>query len=144
MNAEQLIKELGRALGVELAFSPEGTCRVALDGDVVDFEKTLSSLWVMADLGSARNREDASSSLLAANCLGMQTGGATIALDEERGVFTMHLELWGDVPYPSCEARLTMFVKALRWWKEWLALPPLAVAQKQDGQGFDPFTALKV
>ena len=125
MNAEQLIRELGRSLGIALELSNTGTCRAAFDGDVVDFEASGESLWVMADLGPALHREDASTSLLSANSLGLQTGGATIALDEERSMFTMHMELWSDMPYAVFEKRLAMFIKALRWWKEWLALPPI-------------------
>jgi hypothetical protein len=125
MKAEELIKELGRNLGVALELSPVGTCRASFDGDVVEFEKTDDALWIYAELGSAMNREDASQSLLAANRLGIQTGGATISLDEERSQFVMHVEMWGDMPYESFESRLVLFIKALRWWKEWLALPPL-------------------
>lgn len=131
MNAEGLIKELGRTLGAPMELSPVGTCRAAFDGDVIEFEKVEDDLWIMADLGSAQNREDAVASLLAGNRLGIQTGGATIALDEERGMFTMHMELWGEMPYPTFEAKLTMFIKALRWWKDWLALPPLTSVVKQ-------------
>jgi hypothetical protein len=125
MRAEELIKELGRTLGVALELSPVGTCRASFDGDVVEFEKTDDALWIYAELGSAMNREDANQSLLAANRLGLQTGGATISLDEERSQFVMHVEMWGDMPYESFESRLVLFIKALRWWKEWLALPPL-------------------
>ena len=131
MNAQELIRELGRTLGGALELSPAGTCRAAFDSDVVDFEEDGASLWIFADLGSALHREDASQSLLAANRLGLQTGGATIALDEERSMFVMHMELWSDMPYPSFEAKLTLFIKALRWWKEWLALPPLRSVVKQ-------------
>ena len=46
-------------------------------------------------------------------------------------MFTMHMELWGDMPYLAFEAKLTMFIKALRWWKEWLSLPPLKNLVKQ-------------
>ena len=125
MRAEELIKELGRTLGVALELSPVGTCRASFDGDVVEFEKTDDALWIYAELGSAMNREDASQSLLAANRLGIQTGGATISLDEEKSQFVMHVELWGDMPYENFESRLVLFIKSLRWWKEWLALPPL-------------------
>ena len=125
MTPEELIKELGRTLGAPMELSPVGTCRAAFDGDVIEFEKVEDELWVMADLGSSLNREDAVSSLLAGNRLGIQTGGATIALDEERAMFTMHMELWGDMPYTAFEARLVMFIKALRWWKDWLSLPPI-------------------
>jgi hypothetical protein len=131
MTPEELIKELGRTLGAPMELSPVGTCRAAFDGDIIEFEKVDDDLWIMADLGSAQNREDAVSSLLAGNRLGLQTGGATIALDEERSMFTMHMELWGDMPYLSFEAKLTMFIKALRWWKDWLSLPPLKSMVKQ-------------
>ena len=131
MRAEELIKELGRTLGVALELSPVGTCRASFDGDVVEFEKTDDALWLYAELGSSLHREDASQSLLAANRLGLQTGGATISLDEERNQFVMHMELWGDMPYMSFESRLVLFIKALRWWKEWLALPPLKSVVRQ-------------
>jgi len=145
MNAEELIRELGRALGIELSFSSQNTCRVLLDGDVVDFEKSGEKLYVMADLGSSQNREDAHACLLAANCLGAQTGGATIGIDSGRAMFTLHL-LVSDVPYPTFEADMAQFVRAMRWWKEWLALPPLPGARKEQAAvsadaGFDPFAA---
>ena len=138
MTPEELIKELGRTLGAPMELSPVGTCRAAFDGDIIEFEKVDDDLWIMADLGSAENREDAVSSLLAGNRLGLQTGGATIALDEERAMFTMHMELWGEMPYLAFEARLTMFIKALRWWKEWLALPSLKSMVKQGHPGAAP------
>ena len=131
MKAEELIKELGRSLGIAMELSPIGTCRAAFDGDVVEFEKTDDALWVYAELGSSLHREDANQSLLAANRLGLQTGGATISLDEERNQFVMHMELWGEMPYMSFESRLVLFIKALRWWKEWLALPPLKSVVRQ-------------
>ena len=40
-------------------------------------------------------------------------------------MFTMHMELWGEMPYQTFEGKLVMFIKALRWWKDWLSLPPL-------------------
>ena len=131
MTPEELIKELGRTLGAPMELSPVGTCRAAFDGDVVEFEKADDALWIYAELGSSLHREDASQSLLAANRLGIQTGGATISLDEERSQFVMHVELWGDMPYEAFESRLVLFIKALRWWKEWLALPPLKSVVRQ-------------
>ena len=131
MRAEELIKELGRTLGVALELSPVGTCRASFDGDVVEFEKTDDALWIYAELGSSMNREDANQSLLAANRLGLQTGGATISLDEEHSQFVMHMELWGEMPYENFESRLVLFIKALRWWKDWLSLPPLKSVVRQ-------------
>ena len=134
MKAEELIKELGRTLGAALELSPVGTCSAAFDGDVVEFEQVDDTLWIYADLGSSQNREDAALSLLAANRLGLKTGGAAISLDEERDQFVMHMEVWGDVAYESFESRFVLFIKALRWWKEWLSLPPVkrAGATMQD------------
>lgn len=146
MNAEELIRELGRTLGVELSFSSQNTCRVLLDGDVVDFEKSGDKLYVMADLGSCLNREDAYAALLSANCLGTQTGGATIGIDSARAMFTLHL-VENEVAYAVFEADMTNFIRAMRWWKEWLALPPLPGATRSADSGivssasFDPFAA---
>lgn len=123
MNAEELIRELGRNLGVRMEFGHNGTCRAAFDGDVVDFEKADEYVMVMADIGPAADREDAFHALLASNKLGVQTGGATIGLDESRSKFTLYVELWGAMPYPAFEARLVLFIQALRRWKEWLARP---------------------
>ncbi|MBR3881599.1 MAG: type III secretion system chaperone [Mailhella sp.] len=145
MNAEELIRELGRSLGIALELSPQGTCRVDLDGDMVDFEKSGEKLYVMADLGSSLNREDAHASLLTANCLGAQTGGATLGIDPGRAMFTLHL-LVNEVPYSVFEADLARFIRAMRWWKEWLALPPLPEGRKVPStasaeMSFDPFAA---
>ena len=40
-------------------------------------------------------------------------------------------------------ADIALFIKVLRWWKEWLALPPLPSlgSAKNDAQDFDPFAA---
>lgn len=112
------------------------------DGDVVDFEASGGLLYVMADLGSSLNREDAHASLLAANCLGAQTGGATIGIDMNRAMFTLHRTV-ADVPYSTFEADIALFMKVLRWWKEWLSLPPLPSLgkRKTDAHDFDPFAA---
>lgn len=123
MKASELVSELGAALGITLSLGDEGTCRVFFDEDAVDFEKSGESLYVMADLSSASGREDAFKRLLSANCLGSETGGATLSLDTVREVFMLHAMFQEDTPYPAFEERISMFVKALRYWKEWLALP---------------------
>lgn len=140
MNAEELVRELGRTLNIALELGPQGTCRVELDGDVVDFEKSGDKLYVMADLGSSLYREDAHACLLAANCLGAQTGGATIGIDAARSLFTMHLVI-PETTFESFEADMTLFLKALRWWKEWLTLPPLPRSRSRSAaeENFDPF-----
>ena len=123
MKAAELVSELGSALGITLSLGEDGTCRVFFDEDAVDFEKSGESLYVMADIASASGREDAFKRLLSANCLGSETGGATLSLDAAREVFMLHAMFQEDTPYPAFEERIAVFVKALRYWKEWLALP---------------------
>lgn len=125
-----LIAELGAKLGISLNLSEAGTCRVFFDEDEVDFELAGKSLYVMADVSSAAHRENAYGRLLEANCLGRETGGACIGLDGTRGMFTLHNVFRDNVPYAAFEEELMLFIKALRYWKEWLALPP---AQGENG-----------
>ena len=124
MNGELLISELGRAIGIDLKLSDAGTCGVFFDDDEVLFESHAGKLYLIADLGSAAGREDAYGRLLSADYLGHESGHAVIGLDENRGEFTLHRILEGDMDYPEFEKILTLFVKAVRYWKEWLSLPP--------------------
>lgn len=131
MSAELLIRELGKELGVPLELSREGTCRASFDADVLDFEEMQDGhLMIAAELAPATHREDALRAMMAANFLGMQTGAACLSLDEARDAFVLHTELWGEMPYAVFEQRLVLFVQAVRWWKEWLALPPVSAASK--------------
>ena len=163
MKAEELILEFGRALGIPLELSPQNTCRVNFNGDVVDFEVSGDLLYVMADLGSILSalqhahkngiihRDIKPQNILvhadghikvADFGIARMTGGATIGIDMARAVFTLHRTV-GDVPYAAFEADMALFVKALRWWKEWLSLPPLPSLgkRKTDAHDFDPFAA---
>ena len=38
-----------------------------------------------------------------------------------REIFTLHRVLQGELCYSEFEEILTLFVKALRYWKEWIA-----------------------
>ncbi len=124
MSTEALILELGRVLKIDLALSPQGTARVVLDEDIVDFEQVNDKLYVMAEIGPSTGREDAYLPMMEANNFGVKTGGAFIGIDGARAVFTMTL-VEGDVPFATFEADLARFLKTLRWWKAWLALPPV-------------------
>ena len=123
MLPEQLVAELATTLGIDLRLSDQGTCRVVFDEDEVDFEKSGNQLFVIADIASACARSDAYGRLLAANCLGNETGGAVISLDAAREVFVLHTVCEEGTSYSAFEAKLTLFVKALRYWKEWLSQP---------------------
>ena len=128
MNTRELVAELGAKLGMALQWSEAGTCRILFDDDAVDFEQSGNLLYVMADMASASGREDAYGRLLSANCLGAESGGACIGLDAARNVFTLHIVIRDDASYESFETELMLFLKALRYWKEWLALPPAPVS----------------
>ncbi len=140
MNAQELVAELGVKLGISLELSETGTCRVHFDDDDVDFEQAGNALYIMADIASAAGREDICGRLLAANNLGAESGGACIGLDVGRNTFTMHTVFRGGANYEDFEAELTLFIKALRYWKEWIALSissaPAASAAGTDDPSF--------
>lgn len=135
MRTTELVAELGARLGIELRLNDEGTCRVSFDNDDVDFELSGEALYIMADIAPATGREDAYGRLLKANWLGAESGGASIGLDAGRDVFALYAVERGDVAYEAFEARLVLFLKALRYWKEWLALQsssPVLQAPEED------------
>lgn len=143
MNAHELVTELGAKLGIVLDLAKTGTCRVHFDDDEVDFEQAGDSLYLMADIAPSSGREDAFARLLAANCLGRETGGACIGIDTVRDVFILHVVMRGDTVYEVFEAQLILFIKALRYWKEWLALPASASLSDTAAAGntFSPYAA---
>ena len=120
MQAHDLISELGKTLGIPLSLEG-GTCQVLFDEDAVDFELSVNTLYILAEVGSCVDRTDAYERILQANFGGQQTGGATLSLDGDQ--FMLHLAISEDWTYANFEAGLERFIKALRYWKEWLALP---------------------
>ena len=131
MEYMSLLRELSNALGFDLALSDAGTCGIVFDEDEVMFEINENRLFIMADLGSSEGREDACVSMLKAANLGLETGFSCIGIDEVRGQFTLCRILEGDLAYPDFEKLLAVFVGAVRYWKEWLALPPSSAQQKE-------------
>ena len=129
MRTTELVAELGAKLGIALRMSDEGTCRVSFDNDDVDFELSGDALYIMADIAPVSGREDACVRLLKANWLGAESGGASIGIDDKRDVFALYAVERGDVAYEDFEARLVLFLKALRYWKEWLSLQPAQAVQ---------------
>ncbi len=123
MNKGLLLDELGRVLGVSLKLSDKGTCGLFFDEDEVIFELHEGQLYLIADLGPAEGRQDAYGRLLEANYLGQESGQATFGVDTGRMEFTLHRILDGDMSYPEFERILTIFVQAIRYWKEWLTQP---------------------
>ena len=131
MNAHALIQKLGEALGFKLELSHQHTCAVFFDHDEIIFEKHEDQLYIIADLGSAEGRADAHTRLLEANYLGAESGQACFGLDIKRQVFTLHRILDGELSYEQFEQILLMFIRAMRYWKEWLAQPqPVATTSE--------------
>lgn len=141
MEYSALIRELGGVLGFDLAFSADGTCGVFFDEDEIFFELNDKRLFIMAELGSSEGRELDCMRLLKAANLGLETGFSCIGIDEVSGQFTLCRVLEGDVAYPDFEQILTIFVGAVRYWKEWLSLPPeeAKVPQEQQSQAVYQF-----
>ena len=123
MNGNGLIQKLGEALGLTLELSDQNTCGVFFDQDEIIFEQHEGQLYIMADLGPSAGRTDAHARLLEANCLGAQSGQACIGLDSQREVFTLHRILEGELTYDEFERILTIFIRAVRYWKAWLSQP---------------------
>lgn len=143
MRPEELLAGLGALLGIDLTPGKEGTCRLVLDEDTVDFEVSGDRLFVMADIGSAVDRMSACARFLAADHLGTETGGAVISLDEKREVFMLHSMFEAGISSAAFEERLTLFVKALRYWKAWLnALSVETAAQVPAGENFSNMLAV--
>jgi len=123
MDGKRLMKELGEALGFSLEMSGQNTCAVIFEQDEIIFEQHENQLYIIADLGPSAGRADAHARLLEANCLGAQSGQACLGLDLQREVFTLHRILDGELSYEEFEKILTLFIRATRYWKEWLSLP---------------------
>lgn len=137
MEYSALIRELGNVLGIDLTMTEAGTCGVFFDEDEVMFEVSEGRLFIMADLGPSEGRSDAALRLLRAANLGLETGFACAGIDEARGQFTLCRVLEGDLEYADFEKLLAVFVGAVRYWKEWLALPPSAAKQEESPLPFD-------
>ena len=93
----------------------------------------------MADIAPAEGHEEALPRLLRAANLGLETGYSCIGIDDTRGQFTLCRILEGEWTYPEFEKALSIFVLAVRYWKDWLALPP-AEASKTEFEPFDPLS----
>lgn len=118
-------------------------CGVFFDQDEVSFEVNYDRIFIIAELGSAIGREDAFNRLLSANYLGAQTGFAFIGIDSTRQTFTLNRILDGDLTYKEFEDSVTLFIKALRYWKEWLSLPQ-EIAQDKPVEQFNTVDQLDV
>ena len=139
MQFASLIQELGEKLGMDLDLPESRVCVVIFDEDEVSFEVNDGRLFIMADIAPAEGHEEALPRLLRAANLGLETGYSCIGIDDTRGQFTLCRILEGEWTYPEFEKALSIFVLAVRYWKDWLSLPP-AEASKTEFEPFDPLS----
>lgn len=125
MTASELIKELGARVGISLALNENGLCSVIFDNDTVDFELSGNDLYLIAELGFVQTADkDFYKQLLEANYLGAKTAGAAISLDPDKeNTVVLHKKLAMPMEYADFEKDVEFFVKAVRYWKEFIALP---------------------
>ncbi len=125
MIAGELIKELGAKLGVSIALDENGVCGVIFDKDTVDFELSGNDLYLIAELGfvQAGADKDFYVQLLEANYLGTKTAGAALSLDPDKeNTVMLYKKLATPMEYADFEKELEFFVKAVRYWKEYITL----------------------
>ncbi len=124
--AGELVKELGARLGISLALNENGLCSVNFDKDTVDFELSGNDLYLIAELGLVQAGADKEfyKQLLEANFLGTKTAGAAISLDPDKeNMVVLHKKIVTPMEYTDFEKAVEFFVKAVRYWKEYIALP---------------------
>lgn len=121
MNATQLLSELGNTLGVTLELSADNTCSAIFDEDEIDFELSNGYLYIIAEIAPLQEEVRILKRLLQANSYGRDTGGACIGIDPDREAFVMHRMLSLPLPYEELEKSMTLFIKALRYWKMYMS-----------------------
>lgn len=124
IHVTEIPNQLGGLLGISINPSESGACRVLFDADAVDFQTAGHTLFLIADLGSFKGCEEECAALLRANCCGAETLGAVIGLDADRQMLTLHMMLTGALEEEEFKALLAAFLKAVRYWKAWVAADP--------------------
>lgn len=142
MSFDDLIRQLGNTLQLDLNFSDNGTVSVLFDEDEVFFEKYEKQLYIFADIGDAKDSLFVMKRVLSANYLGNETGQGVISINEIDNSFVLHRLIDGVVSYEVFEKILIMFVKAVRYWKEWISLPREELQQKKLENRDSPFSIL--
>ena len=148
VHVTEIPNQLGSWLDISVAQDENGACRVLFDDDAVDFQPAGRMLFLVSDLGSALDKEEENEALLRANCCGAETLGAVIGLDAERQMLTLHMMLTGSMEEEEFEELLEAFLKAVRYWKAWVAADPSGgkgekpVQMTETQSGVDGFLAV--
>ena len=128
MNARQHLQDIATTLGLPaLDFDSNGCARMLFDGKVdVNFENDEISglLHLYSDLGELplRGREAVYRALLEANLFGVQTQGATLAVDgSEDQVVLSRSVLVEELSLSSFSKLLEGFVNSAEYWQNVLA-----------------------
>ncbi|WP_295355062.1 type III secretion system chaperone [uncultured Succinivibrio sp.] len=132
MNAQELIKELGSNLGLELEFSEEHTCALKFGEVTVFFEEYEDKLYLICELGSSVGKEDLFPHLLSENYLGRATANAVLSHDEIKSEFMLHLILQQNITYQQFERILDNFVYTAKKYKNKLTSENMTEIEHED------------
>ena len=125
MALAELMTELAAAIGLEgVELEDDGGGQLIIDDDlVIDIatDPGEATIIVAASVGAipADQREAAFGQLLEANLLGDGTGGAALAIDGTRDEIVLcRLFPQDDLPFAVFDRELSVFVQALRYWRQ--------------------------
>jgi hypothetical protein len=128
MRFEDVLAELGRATGMgDLAPDSSGGCSLLFDGEqeitlVRDGEDETVFLYGIAGSAEILREAETGRALLAASCLGAETGGAAFALYGNSLILWKRHDEFAD--YTALEKALNSFLAQLAHWKK--KLPDMA------------------
>lgn len=123
MEAEELLKQLGEAIGLELAFDENGACAFEADGMTVTLNNfpEFDRIVLSGDVGEPppERLEGLYKAMLVANHLFQGTSGATLSLDPETGGFAVNLPIdCRVVDGEEFVAQTGKFVNLLESWRK--------------------------
>lgn len=128
MPIEELLKELGRQMGVPLRLDRNRACRLVFEDKwTIDIEapaETRDTVFLYGVAGRVPPDADAAffRTLLEANLFGQETRGATLAIDGARGeVLVQRIVAIDRIDFAGFVAVLEELIRALATWIERLA-----------------------
>ena len=131
MESDMLVKELGKGLGIELAFGDDGVCAFMADDMTVSIHDLPDGqIALLGDIGEPppEGLEKLYRAMLEANHLFGGTAGATISFDSERGRFSL-VKLFDcrNLDSDTFMEAVSKFVSVLEMWTkltaEWRVTP---------------------
>jgi len=145
MEANELIAELGKKIGIDLKFDAYNSCGIEADGMAVliNYLEEIGLISITADIGEPppERLEGLYKVLLEGNHMFAATAGSTISLDPETG----HVTLCRAVPCKALgpaefNGEIERFVNTLEMWKKTVegfrAAPPVAETSEAGNPAF--------